>query len=92
MAWWKKIHFYRVPSRIKNKKNIEKICKDKDHRIYLTLIDVLCILGDGRAAQSLLGELVTRYQKKHIKNIYLEEQQYIPKDVYTENQIWEKLD
>ena len=88
-----KVDFYRLAARRKHKDNIERLCKQSEsHRVYFTLIDALCLLGDGRAAYALLGQVIERYPEAEVRTIYLAEQKNIPGDAYADNQIWEKLE
>ncbi len=85
--------FYRLESRKPRTAAIDALlAKEPEHKTYLILFDALCLLGDGRAAYQLLGHIVAEYSDPAVKQIYLEEQGNIPKDVYAQNQIWEKMD
>ena len=88
----KKFDFYRLPERVHRRDAIEQLCRDRKQRCYLTMLDALCLLGDGRAAQTLLGNIVAASSDSSVRNIYLAESANIPADAYAENQIWEKPD
>ena len=90
----RKISFFRTTIRDKNRKAIENLCKKQTkHQIYLVVLDALCILGDGEASKKLLADVMEQVAKNpDVQSLYLAEQVNIPKNVYAENQIWEKLD
>ena len=88
----KKFDFYRLSGRARRREAIERMCDDGKHRIYLTMLDALCLLGDGRTAQTMLGNIVAASGDSTTKEIYLAEEVNIPIDAYAENQIWEKPD
>lgn len=90
----KQFDFYRLPSRQERQELIEKmVTQQPEHRSYLVLFDTMCLLGEGRLAQLLLQGVVAQYSgNADIPKIYLPEQENIPKNVYAQNQIWEKND
>jgi hypothetical protein len=90
----KKFNFYRIQDRLHRQKEIDQLANTKgEHLSYLILLDVLCLLGDGRSANSLLSNVIENHTNTaNTKQLYMAEQNYIPKDSYAENQIWEKMD
>lgn len=85
--------FYRLEARKQRTNDIDAlIAKEPEHKTYLALFDALCLLGDGRAAYQLLGRVIAEYNDPASKAVYLAEQANVPKDVYAQNQLWEKMD
>ena len=66
--------------------------KNSQHKVYLVLLDTLCRLGEGRSAYALLGNLMSDFEDADLISLYEKEDKNIPKDVYAENKIWEKID
>ena len=66
--------------------------KNSQHKVYLVLLDTLCRLGEGRSAYALLGTLMSDFEDADLISLYEKEDKNIPKDVYAENKIWEKID
>ncbi|BBM83664.1 hypothetical protein [Candidatus Uabimicrobium amorphum] len=66
--------------------------KNSEHKVYLVLLDTLCRLGEGRSAYALLGTLMSDFEDADLISLYEKEDKNIPKDVYAENKIWEKID
>ncbi|WP_372369054.1 hypothetical protein [Candidatus Uabimicrobium sp. HlEnr_7] len=63
-----------------------------EHKAYLVVLDTLCRLGEGRSAHALLGTLMSDFENADLISLYEKEDKNIPKDVYAENKIWEKID
>lgn len=70
----------------------KSIDENRKNRENLVLLDALCRLGEGRSAHAFLGYLVDEFENQKTLLLYEEEEKNIPKDVYAENKIWEKID
>ncbi len=84
------LEIFRFPHRQENREQWQKVFQENSiHRVFLILLDSLCLLGDGRSAYELLGNLVDTYPE--LQELYILEEENIPKDPYTDGKIWEKL-
>lgn len=90
----KKFSFYRIARREERRETIESVClQNPEIRTCLILLDTFCLLGQKDTARQLLSLIVREYSDNaEVKALCIEEDKEIPRDVYAESQIWEKLD
>lgn len=86
----RKFSFFRFPYRQKHKASYDRLSLERQKQ--LLIFDGLCILGDSRGAYGFLGTIIASLSDEEDKEIYSIEEENIPNDPYSENQIWETPD